>query len=403
MFSHLASVEFPCNNLIFDLPNMLAPSLLYGLLAAASSVNAYHHAKTINYTVVTGIFQQDDNTTDPSTFDFLSSNFGLINRTYPSDSSYPDRKHATQWQRLAHYLSTLNKKAPRNERYTLFFMGRHGEGFHNAAESYFGTPAWNCYWSELDGNGTVTWADAQLTEPGIEQAKVVNTFWKHLIKDEKISPPETFYTSPLHRCLDTAKLNFEGVPLPRKNPFVPVVKEFLREGISAHTCDRRHSKSYIKKNFPGFKFEKGFAEEDPYWTELFAEPRANQDARSKAVLDDIISNDDSTYISITSHSGEIGSLLRDIECDLCNVIYLLASTTWELWSRTVSPSLDYIQSRLPVVSPPRLSHRTVYSSSLVEAQDVHAIHHIFDQRQGQHVDMSEIPEPSNSYDRPPIC
>ncbi|CAN9255093.1 unnamed protein product [Alternaria alternata] len=289
---------------------MLAPSLLYGLLAAASSVNAYHHAKTINYTVVTGIFQQDDNTTDPSTFDFLSSNFGLINRTYPSDSSYPNRKHATQWQRLAHYLSTLNKKAPRNERYTLFFMGRHGEGFHNAAESYFGTPAWNCYWSELDGNGTVTWADAQLTEPGIEQAKVVNTFWKHLIKDEKISPPETFYTSPLHRCLDTAKLNFEGVPLPRKNPFVPVVKEFLREGISAHTCDRRHSKSYIKKNFPGFKFEKGFAEEDPYWTDLFAEPRANQDARSKVVLDDIISNDDSTYISIISHSGEIGSLLR---------------------------------------------------------------------------------------------
>jgi hypothetical protein len=91
---------------------------------------------------------------------------------------------------------------------------------------------------------------------------------------------------------------------------VPVVKEFLREGISAHTCDRRNSKSYIRKNFPGFKFEKGFAEEDPYWTELFAEPRANQDARSKAVLDDIISNDDSTYISISSHSGEIGSLLR---------------------------------------------------------------------------------------------
>lgn len=289
---------------------MRASSLLYGLVAAASSVSAYHHAKSINYTVVTGIFQQDDAATDPSTFNFLTSNFGLINRTYPSDSSCPDRKHSTQWQRLAHYISTLNRKAPRNERYTLFFMGRHGEGFHNAAESYFGTPAWNCYWSELDGNGTVTWADAKLTIDGIEQAKVVNKFWNHLIKDEKITPPETFYTSPLYRCLDTAKITFEGVKLPRKNSFVPVVKEFLREGISAHTCDRRHSKSFIKKNFPGFKFEKGFAEEDPYWTELFAEPRANQDARSKAVLDDILSNDDSTYISISSHSGEIGSLLR---------------------------------------------------------------------------------------------
>lgn len=189
-------------------------------------------------------------------------------------------------------------------------MGRHGEGFHNAAESYFGTPAWNCYWSELDGNGTVTWADAKLTETGVVQAKRVNTFWKHLIKDEKITTPESYYTSPLYRCLDTAKLTFASIDLPRKNPFKPVIKELLREGISAHTCDRRSTKSYIKKNFPDFKFEKGFPEEDPYWTELFAEPRANQDARSKLVLDDIFSNDDSTYFSITSHSGEIGSLLR---------------------------------------------------------------------------------------------
>lgn len=83
-----------------------------------------------------------------------------------------------------------------------------------------------------------------------------------------------------------------------------------------------------------------------------------------------------------------------MKCDLCYVIYLLASTTWKLWSRTVSPSLDYIQSRLPVVSPPRLSHHAVCPSSLVEAQGIHAIHHILHQRQGQHVDMSKIPEPS---------
>lgn len=289
---------------------MLASSLLYGLLAAASSASAYSHAKTIDYTVVTGVFQQDDNATDPSTFNITASNFGLIDRPYPSDSSCPSGKNSTQWQRLAHYISTLNKNSTRNERYSILFMGRHGEGFHNAAESYFGTPAWNCYWSELDGNSTVTWADAKLTEVGKQQALDVNAFWKHLIKDEKISTPETFYTSPLYRCLDTARLNFEGIDFPRKTPFIPTIKEFLREGISAHTCDRRHSKSYIHENFPTFKFEKGFAEEDPYWTELFAEPRANQDARSKAVLDDIFSNDDSTYISITSHSGEIGSLLR---------------------------------------------------------------------------------------------
>lgn len=289
---------------------MLASSLLYGLLAAASTVEAKSTPKHIDYSVLTGLFLQDDNTTTPSSFDFIASNFGLINRTYPSDPSCPQDQKSTQWQRLAYYISTLNKKAPKNERYTLLFMGRHGEGFHNAAETYFGTPAWNCYWSELNGNGTVTWADAHLTDAGVKQANRVNAFWSHLLKDEKISAPESYYTSPLYRCLDTARLTFEGLPLHGHTKFKPVITELLREGISAHTCDRRSSKSYIKQNFPKFKFEKGFAEEDPYWMALKAEPSADQDIRSKTVLDDIFENDAATYISITSHSGEIASLLR---------------------------------------------------------------------------------------------
>ncbi|KAF2027018.1 phosphoglycerate mutase-like protein [Setomelanomma holmii] len=289
---------------------MRTSSLLSSILAVASTATAYSYAKHINYTVVTDIFQQDDAATNASTFDFIASNFGLINQTYLSDPSCPDRKQSTQWQRLAHYISTLNKQAPRNERYTLFFMGRHGEGYHNAAETFFGTPAWNCYWSELDGNGTVTWADAKLTATGVQQAQRVNRFWAHLIKDEKITPPETYYTSPLCRCLDTARLTFTGLDLPRRSPFVPVIKELLREGISAHTCDRRSTRSYIQANFPSYRFEKGFPENDPHWTELRAEPQKDQDNRSKVVLDDIFTNDGSTIISITSHSGEIASLLR---------------------------------------------------------------------------------------------
>jgi broad specificity phosphatase PhoE len=289
---------------------MVASSLLYCLLAAASSVQAYAPAKTINYTVVTGIFQQDSPDTDPSTFNFTETNFGLIERSYPSDSSYPNATRSTQWQRLAHYISTLNKNITSNERYTLFFMGRHGEGYHNAAESYFGTPAWNCYWGERDGNGTHTWADAELTEQGVQQALNVQKFWKHLIEDEKITTPQTYYSSPMYRCLDTARLNFEGLELPCNKPFKPVVKEFLREHMAVHTCNRRRTKSFYQSKFPGFEFEKGFTEEDQLWEALHVEPRENQDARSKAVLDDIISNDKSTYISLTSHSGQISSLLR---------------------------------------------------------------------------------------------
>ncbi|KAF9698771.1 hypothetical protein EKO04_003334 [Ascochyta lentis] len=287
---------------------MIASSLLYGLLAAASMVDAASPKKQIQYEVVTGIFQQDDNTTDPSTFNFINSNFGLINRTYPTDPKTPDTKYATQWQRLGKYIKSLNKE--KKTRYALLFLGRHGEGFHNAAETYFGTPAWNCYWSELDGNSTVTWADAKLTPAGIAQAQAANTFWHHLIADEKITPPQSYYTSPLYRCLDTAKLTFSNLPLPHASPFVPTIKELLREGISAHTCDRRSAKSYIHASFPSYKFEKNFPESDPYWTALMAEPQADQDMRSKTVLDDIFSSDASTYISVTSHSGEIASLLR---------------------------------------------------------------------------------------------
>ncbi|KAJ4358477.1 putative phosphoglycerate mutase pmu1 [Didymosphaeria variabile] len=288
---------------------MWCSTLFTSVLAAAATVQAYSVKTHVNYTVVTGIFQQDDAATDASSFNFTAQNFGLIERKYPSDGTYWGRK-PTSWQRLNHYIDTLNRKARYNERYTLLFLGRHGEGYHNAAETYFGTPAWNCYWSEKDGNSTVTWADAHLTPKGVSQAQDVNRFWKKLLTTEKIAAPQTYYTSPLFRCLDTARLTFSGLPLPRKSPFVPTIKEYFREGISAHTCDRRSNKTYIHANFPTYKFERGFAEHDPYWTELHAEPSADQDIRSKKVLDDVFSNDKSTYISVTAHSGEIASLLR---------------------------------------------------------------------------------------------
>lgn len=189
-------------------------------------------------------------------------------------------------------------------------MGRHGEGFHNAAETFYGTPAWNCYWSILDGNETAVWADAHLTDDGIEQALKANAFWRSRIETEKIPTPQKYYTSPLYRCLDTANLTFSGLPLPDDAPFVPTIKAKLREGISEHTCDRRSNKTYIAQHFPSYKFEPGFPEDDQLWTGVTSETSTAQDFRSKELLDDIFSTDCSTYISFTSHSGELGSILR---------------------------------------------------------------------------------------------
>jgi hypothetical protein len=36
----------------------------------------------------------------------------------------------------------------------------------------------------------------------------------------------------------------------------------------------------------------------------------DQDIRSKSALDDVFGNDNSAWISITSHSGELASVLR---------------------------------------------------------------------------------------------
>lgn len=35
------------------------------------------------------------------------------------------------------------QQAPSNVQFKVFFFGRHGDGYHNDAQDYYGTPAWN--------------------------------------------------------------------------------------------------------------------------------------------------------------------------------------------------------------------------------------------------------------------
>ena len=284
-----------------------------GLLALASPISAgvnYTTDAFINYTTETGYFLQDDPSTNATTFNFTAVNFGLIKRTYPADSTY-DSKCKTQWQRFAAQVALLQKEAPAHVQYKLLYMGRHGDGYHNDAEAYYGTPAWNCYYSERDGNGTIVWGpDAHLSPLGVTQALTVNTFWKSEIAVQKIPTPQSYYTSPLTRCLQTANYTFNGLDLPKEHPFIPEVKELFRESISGHTCDERSNKTYIHETFPTYTFEPGFSEYDLLWVPLYGETNTDQVLRSKVVLDDVFTHDNSTYISIISHSGEIGAILE---------------------------------------------------------------------------------------------
>ena len=70
-------------------------------------------------------------------------NFGLISRQYDTDArSDPWNRHS-QWQRFESKVNSLNAHSDRHTQYKVIWFGRHGEGFHNVAESYYGTPAWN--------------------------------------------------------------------------------------------------------------------------------------------------------------------------------------------------------------------------------------------------------------------
>ncbi|MCJ1303628.1 hypothetical protein MMC08_006438 [Hypocenomyce scalaris] len=263
------------------------------------------------YSTVTGYFLQDDLETDESAFNYTAVNFGLKDRSYTSEGDDPGNK-LTQWQLFQQEVDRLNHEGGKDVQYKVLFMGRHGQGVHNVAEDFYGTHAWDCYWSKQDGNGTATWVDAQLTGQGVKQAELANHFWEKEIEEQLIPVPQKYYTSPLTRCLATANITFSSLKLPASRPFVPVVKELLREVNGVHTCDRRSTKSYIHNHYPEYGIEDGFAEKDELWRAGARETDPALDVRLTELLDDVFSHDDSTFISFTSHSGAIGAILRVI-------------------------------------------------------------------------------------------
>ncbi|KAF3479995.1 phosphoglycerate mutase family protein [Arthroderma uncinatum] len=289
---------------------LLRIALLAGslpLLAMGESAHLSH----IEYSTVPGYFLQDDPATDPGAFDYAKSGFGLIDQVYDTDKAFDPNREKPQWARFEHKVRSLNEQAASHTRFGVLFLGRHGQGFHNVAEAFYGTASWDSYWSKLDGNGTISWADAHLTDEGISQAKVARDTWAAQMK-HSVPLPEAYYTSPLDRCLATAKITFGDLQLPHSKPFVPTVKELLRETIGVHTCDRRSSKEYIQSTYPTYKFEQGFSPTDPLWDPEIRESDSARDIRLKKLLDDVFIHDSSTFMSFTAHGGAIRSILNAI-------------------------------------------------------------------------------------------
>ncbi|KAI4933637.1 uncharacterized protein J4E92_003305 [Alternaria infectoria] len=250
---------------------------------------------------------QSEDETDDKRFDFKTQKFGLIDRSYPGE----DGSEEKQWKRLEKYVASLEATKKDGESYKVLFLGRHGQGWHNVAETKYGTKAWDCYYAALDGFDGITWADANLTTVGQDQALAVNKLWAEQLP-LGIPPPQTYYVSPLTRTIETANLSFKSLPLPSSHPYKPFIKELVREALGVHTCDRRSTASHIKATFtdPPLTFEPGFSNEDLLWEAGYREPRSARRYRLATFLDDVFATDDNVWLSFTSHSGAIGSMLE---------------------------------------------------------------------------------------------
>ncbi|KAI8454546.1 histidine phosphatase superfamily [Phakopsora pachyrhizi] len=243
----------------------------------------------------------------------LFLNKKIKNKKYGSNSSFGliDSSSNDRWKNFQSEIDQIIRNQPTNVAHIVLFIARHGQGYHNVAESKYGTPLWDCYWSEINGDGNLTWGpDARLTELGQEQARVAGLAWSREIEDG-LPIPQLFISSPLSRALYTMELTGAY----KHSNQTPIVKEHWRENIGLHTCDKRRTKSIILGDFRFVRFEDGFSEDDDFWTPDLQETDLQLDVRIRGALGDLFlvsTESNITYISITAHSGVISSLLRVI-------------------------------------------------------------------------------------------
>ncbi|KAJ8507323.1 hypothetical protein ONZ45_g10294 [Pleurotus djamor] len=215
-----------------------------------------------------------------------------------------------RWETLFKRIANLNHQADPSTSFKLFFLGRHGEGFHNVAEEKYGTPAWDSYWSKLHGDGEIVWGpDAEITSLGALQAEHARAAWQTELPNG-LRIPDAMYVSPLSRALRTWEITF-GDDQRFKKAGRPLVMEACREQFGV-PCDQRRSKRFIGSRFRDVVFEHGFTEEDELWTPHIREPFEDVTARVKTVIDHVFTHEQGTFISVTSHSDMINAFLASI-------------------------------------------------------------------------------------------
>ncbi|KAK5997481.1 putative phosphoglycerate mutase [Cladobotryum mycophilum] len=261
------------------------------------------HAEPGFFVDLAEVFRQSRTkvTTQPS--------LALLSRPYPTDDHDQDAAHQKDWVRFAAHVKALNRDAPDNVCYKVLYLTRHGLGFHNKKHAEVGPIAWETKWSLMDGDGEETWFDSFLTETGVQQVQELGRFWAKGVENDGIPLPQTLYTSPLARCLQTSYYIFSPLMEANKKPFRPIIKEKLRERYTLHTCDMRRPGTWIRENYPNYAIEEGFPEGDLFRSRDREETVEEHKARKHAALEDIFSSDTNEFVALTIHSYAIAAVL----------------------------------------------------------------------------------------------
>jgi len=146
----------------------------------------------------------------------------------------------------------------------------------------------------------------------VQQAKDLGKLYAEGIRHTGFPIPDTIYTSPLARGLQTTNLIFRDIVTEQGIYFRPIVKEYLRERLTNHTCDKRRTRQWIQTAFPHYELESGFAEEDVLWHADRSESNETHVSRTQELLEDVWTHDSGLCIALTTHSFTISTILEVI-------------------------------------------------------------------------------------------
>lgn len=227
------------------------------------------------------------------------------------------------WSQLYH---SIPKDTPTRQ-YKLLLLGRHGQGFHNAATDRYGPEAWNSYWCSLPGDEYGSWVDSKLTDVGQRQVSETGSQILLPIVLQLGFLPHKFYSSPLRRCLETyigswgEVFSVQPDMVEESETQIDIIEE-LRELLNGYTCNNRVSHSEAIKEYQNCKtqsgvqlhwrYKEGYPELDSMWTPTLRESETMMDQRTSVALDNILTplTSDERFVSVTCHAYVIESILR---------------------------------------------------------------------------------------------